>query len=247
MRLLLDVGNTRLKWGLREADRWLAQGAFAHDEAWDFGEVLPPPGRVSTAFGANVAGDAAVARLDTALAPWSLKTGWLQPTRRCCGVENGYLEVRQLGADRWAALIGAWQLHAGPCLVVTAGTATTVDVLDARGRFSGGLILPGMDLMKRALAGNTAQLPLADGRHVALPACTVDAIHMGCVNAQAGAIERMFRHVADLPGACCLINGGAAPVIAPALGVPCRLIDNLVLEGVAVADPASLPVRRQTG
>ncbi|MCB1960806.1 MAG: type III pantothenate kinase [Rhodocyclaceae bacterium] len=241
MRLLLDVGNTRLKWGLRAGARWLAQGAFAHDEAWDFAEVLPPPGPVTGAFGVNVAGAAAIERLDAALAPWSLVSDWLRPTRARCGVENGYVDVDQLGADRWAALIGAWNLHRGACLVVTAGTATTIDVLDADGHFTGGLIAPGMDLMKRALAGNTAQLPLADGRNVVRPTCTVDAIHMGCVHAQAGAIERMFRQIADQPGACCLINGGAAAMIAPALGIAWRQIDNLVLEGVAVADPGGAP------
>ncbi|MBT0959648.1 type III pantothenate kinase [Denitromonas iodatirespirans] len=235
MMLLLDVGNTRLKWGLREADRWLAQGAFAHDEAWDFSAVLPPPGQVAAVYGASVVSPELRARVAEALAPWGHVPQWLVPAREACGVRNSYEVPTRLGADRWAALIGARAHGAAPCLVVTAGTATTIDVLDADGVFRGGLIAPGVDLMRRALAGNTAQLPLVDGRIVDLPTCTADAIQMGCLHAQAGAIERMYRQVADLPGACCLLNGGAAAQIAPLLGIPWRQIDNLVLDGVAVA------------
>jgi len=234
MKLLLDVGNTRLKWGLFDAGQWLAQGAFAHDEAWTFEAVLPPVGQLAGAFGVTVAGEAAVQRLVAALAPWSISIEWMQPTAQAGGVTNGYA-VSQLGADRWAALIGARHLHPAATLVVTAGTATTIDVLRPDGYFAGGLIVPGVDLMKRALAGNTAQLPLADGVRVELPTRTIDAIHMGCLHAQAGAIERMFAQIADLPDALCLLNGGAAPLIAPLLRLPCRFADNLVLEGVAVA------------
>ncbi|MFV0663009.1 type III pantothenate kinase [Denitromonas sp.] len=234
MILLLDVGNTRLKWGLREGGQWLAQGAFAHDEAWTFDAVLPPPGRIDGVCGASVVSPELRQRVADALAAWGHAPQWLTPTRSCCGVRNSYVNPAQLGADRWAALIGAHAHGAAPCLVVTAGTATTIDVLDAEGVFRGGLIAPGVDLMRRALAGNTAQLPLADGGIVDLPTCTADAIMMGCLHAQAGAIERMYRQVAGLPGASCLLNGGAAAQIAPLLDVPLRLIDNLVLDGVAV-------------
>jgi type III pantothenate kinase len=234
MKLLLDVGNTRLKWGLFDAGHWLAQGAFAHDEAWTFDEVLPPVGQLAGALGVSVAGEAAVQRLVAALAPWSIDVTWMRPTAQAGGVTNGYA-VSQLGADRWAALMGAWSVHPAATLVVTAGTATTIDVLRPDGYFAGGLIVPGVDLMKRSLAGNTAQLPLGDGVRVDLPTRTIDAIHMGCLHAQAGAIERMFAQIADMPDALVLLNGGAAPLIAPLLRLPCKLVDNLVLEGVAVA------------
>ncbi len=234
MRLLLDVGNTRLKWGLHDDTGWVAQGAFTHKEAWNFVRTLPPQARVDDVCGVNVAGEAAAIHVGRALAPLKLATRWLRPCADCCGVHSRY-DITQLGADRWAALIGARHVHEGACLVVTAGTATTIDVLDHEGVFHGGVIAPGVDLMKQALAGNTAQLNLAVGHHVDLPTHTADAIHMGCLQAQAGAIERMFRHVAELPAACCLLGGGAAPLIAPLLGIPLRRIDNLVLEGVAIA------------
>jgi type III pantothenate kinase len=120
-----------------------------------------------------------------------------------------------------------------------AGTATTVDTLAGDGRFLGGLILPGLDLMRRALARDTAALPLAAGKYSAYPRCTDDAIISGCIEAQAGAIERACARLD--PGALCLLSGGAASTIGEHLKVPHRLIANLVLEGLlrlAVADPA---------
>lgn len=233
MRLLLDVGNTRLKWGLRNGQGWAAQGAFTHHEPWNFAQMLPPLGRIDAVCGVNVAGEQAATRVARAVAPLKLTPRWLRPTERSCGVVSRY-DNNQLGADRWAALIGARHVHTGAALVVTAGTATTIDVLDHHGVFHGGLIAPGIDLMKRALAGNTAQLRLAEGHRVDLPTCTADAIHMGCLHAQVGAIERMFRHVAKLPAAQCLLGGGAAQAIAHLLDIPLRRIDNLVLEGVAI-------------
>ena len=121
-----------------------------------------------------------------------------------------------------------------------AGTATTVDLLSREGDFLGGLILPGVALMQQALAQGTAQLPLADGRFALQPRRTVDAIHSGCLQAQAGAIERMFGQIAGAPHAVCLLSGGAADSLAGLLEIPLRRVDNLVLTGLgAVAGTAA--------
>jgi type III pantothenate kinase len=121
--------------------------------------------------------------------------------------------------------------------VVTAGTATTVDVLRGDGRFVGGVILPGLELMKRSLARDTAGLPLAKGRFAGEPRNTADAIETGCLLAQAGAIERAFATME--PGAACVLAGGSARRIARHLSIPVRLVDNLVLEGlVRIAEDA---------
>jgi type III pantothenate kinase len=134
------------------------------------------------------------------------------------------------------ALIAARQQHSGAALVVLAGTATTIDQLDASGRFCGGVILPGLDLMQRALARHTADLPLARGQFCATPTNTDDAIVSGARQATLGAIERLAAPLCRPASAdfCCLLSGGAAPQLAPHLDVPLRCIDNLVLEGLAV-------------
>jgi type III pantothenate kinase len=121
-------------------------------------------------------------------------------------------------------------------VVVGAGTATTVDLLSASGEFLGGLILPGYELMKRSLAQNTAGLPLVEGRRVDMPRNTADAIESGVAHAQAGAVERMHALLAGQAGplgqVACIVSGGAAPAVARGLGVPHRVVEHLVLDGV---------------
>jgi type III pantothenate kinase len=233
VRLLLDAGNTRLKWGLRAGGDWLGQGVVDYAQLAALTGVLPEAPRELPAFGVNVAGPAVAAAIANALAGSSLAPVWLQAQAEGGGVVSRYTDPGQLGADRWAALVGARTLHAGACLVVTAGTATTVDVLDAEGIFEGGLILPGFDLMRRALAGNTAGLGYAEGKVVEFPRNTADAIYAGCIHAQAGAVEHMFARLAERANALCLVSGGAAEVLAANLALPCRVVPNLVLEGLS--------------
>jgi len=230
MILAVDCGNSRLKWGLHENGGWRKTGAVPLSEmgrlekSW---RRLVPADKVVVA---DVAGRSVRNRLETLFARRSMVPAWVKAKRHECGVTNGYGRPDQLGPDRWAALIGAWSILRGPCLVVTAGTATTVDVLRGDGRFVGGVILPGLDLMKRSLTRGTAELPFARGRFSAEPRNTADAIETGCLLAQAGAIERAFATMEH--GAACVLAGGAARRIARHLNIPVRLVDNLVLEGL---------------
>lgn len=242
MILLVDAGNTRVKWAVLDGDAWLAQDALAHDAVSELRTVAAAHPGITRVFGANVAGSHIAAAIADALNTLSAPQ-WLQSSAQCCGVTNAYDNPGQLGCDRWAALVGARAKHAHACLVVNAGTATTVDVLDADGHFRGGIILPGDHLMRRSLAGNTAQLPFSEGRYTAAPRNTADAIASGCLNAQAGAIERMFRQIADEPGACCLLSGGGADTLADLLDIPLQRIDNLVLKGlatIAATEPSAI-------
>ena len=227
MILCLDAGNTRLKWALFDpGSGWNASGSLALSELDDL--KLPKADR---AVLSNVAGEEVGARVERALAGMPLFR--VSAKSEQCAVRNGYERPEQLGADRWAALIGARALHRGPALVVMAGTASTVDLLDEGGVFRGGLILPGLDLMRASLARSTAQLALLAGEFRELPANTADAIHSGCLAAQAGAIERQFERIAAEPNALCLLSGGAADHILPLLRLPVRHVENLVLEGLA--------------
>jgi type III pantothenate kinase len=152
------------------------------------------------------------------------------------GVVNGYRNPGQLGCDRFAAAIGAHALAPGRDLVVAnCGTATTIDAITADGRFLGGMILPGVGLMAASLARNTAQLPqIAQGGKLpdGFADNTDDAILSGCLAAQGGAIE----HACRRHGAAeCILSGGAAPWVAPALGVRYRQVENIVLIGLHAA------------
>ena len=167
--------------------------------------------------------------------PAGAQIEWFASTQVRAGVTNGYREPARLGCDRFAAAIGARALAPGQNLIVaTCGTATTVDAVNADGRFVGGMILPGLALMAASLAHNTAQLPqVAPGATPPLFGDnTQDAILSGVLSAQAGAIERA---VAGLGAATCIVSGGAAPHIAPALKVAHRMVDNIVLVGLHAA------------
>ncbi|MEW6373992.1 MAG: type III pantothenate kinase [Pseudomonadota bacterium] len=243
MRLLIDAGNTRVKWALAHPDAhagaWSASGAALHEGLAALGAEWQDAG-VTRAVVSNVAGPELRARLAALLG--SIEVDWFASSAERAGLVNGYREPQRLGCDRFAAAIGARALAPGQALVVaTCGTATTVDAVTADGRFAGGMILPGLALMAGALARNTAQLPQATPGAAPPPLFadnTNDAIVSGCLSAQAGAIERA---VAGHAGAACILSGGAAPYIAPALKVAHRLVDNIVLVGlhaVALADAA---------
>ncbi len=228
MILCLDAGNSRVKWGLHDGGRWRAQGVVAHDGVAHIGDQLPAaPHRVAACNVAGAPVGDAVARLAGRL---GIELQWLHASAAAAGVRNGYDRPGQLGADRWAAAIGARGLQAGAVVVVMAGTATTIDLLDADGLFRGGLILPGLDLMRSALARGTAGLPLAAGRYGAVPTNTDDAIVSGSLHATLGAITRMRAALGD--AAPVLVSGGHAPTLAALIDPPCRTVEHLVLEGL---------------
>lgn len=233
MILCLDAGNSRLKWGLHDLAGWQAKGALAHADIGTLAQSLPTQPRRIVAC--NVAGAAVGAQIEALASVLAVPFEWFRSGASAGGVVNGYDQPAQLGADRWAALIGARSLHPGAALVVMTGTATTVDCLDAAGVFRGGLILPGLDLMRRALARNTADLPEARGVYRPLPTNTDDAIVSGCLAATVGAIEFMAERACRPASAdfCCLLSGGAAAPLAPLITLPLRRVDNLVLEGLA--------------
>lgn len=234
MIVAIDAGNTRIKWGLHDGADWIARGALPTAEANRLAGISAAWPDGATVVACNVAGTGVEVAICSALAVRAMPPQWLRSSREICGVRNAYDEPDRLGADRWAALIGARGLTSGNALVVCAGTATTADWLDDQGTFRGGLILPGFELMRRSLAINTAQLPLAQGGFRPEPRNTMDAIVSGCLHAQIGAIERMYHGMGMSagPGAICLLTGGAAPFLIPHLSIPYRLVENLVLDGL---------------
>ncbi|GGE69949.1 type III pantothenate kinase [Massilia psychrophila] len=237
MLLLIDAGNTRIKWALAADDvplgQWSDSGAVTHAEL----NYLPASWRhagVTRAIVSNVAG--AKVRDQLQLMIPAVDVTWFASVFEMAGVRNGYRNPGQLGCDRFAAAIGARALEPDRALVVaTCGTATTIDALNLKGDFIGGMILPGLGLMAASLARNTAQLPMivASGATAAgFADNTDDAILSGCLSAQAGAIERAC---GLLGPSLCVLSGGAARYIAQALSTPYRMIDNIVLVGLHAA------------
>lgn len=242
MILVVDVGNSRMKWALHDARGWLAQGALPNQEIGTLAlrdwQNLPRPVR---AVGVNVAGEAARVRVEGQLARWRLPMEWLQAATAAAGVTNRYDKPTQLGPDRWASLVAARARalddprDTTACIVVNAGTAVTIDALDVDGVFQGGLILPGIRLMIDALAENTAALKVPPGTYAHFPTSTSDAIYAGAIHAICGAIELLRLKVRYEDALVrVFLSGGAAHELAPYVSGPLAVVDNLVLEGVVL-------------
>jgi len=235
MRVLaIDAGNTRIKWGLHDGEGWLVQDWIATARAGAIGARWVKLAPAQAAVGCNVAGEGVQRVLAAAARRLALPLRFVASRARQCGVVSSYDRPAQLGADRWAALIGAWGLFHGACVVVNVGTTMTVDALTGDGVFLGGMIVPGPDLMRSSLARNTAGLKPQAGKFAFFPARTADAMASGSINALAGAIERMQRFMREAGGPTPLVvlSGGAAEAVVPALNVPMEVVDNLVLEGL---------------
>ncbi len=235
MMLAIDAGNTRIKWGIRAAGTWSALGACATADSAGLADVFPGAAPYERILVANVAGPRIRADIQCALTGAAVAPEFIASRAAQCGVRSSYDEPDQLGCDRWAALIGAHRLFPGACLVVNAGTALTVDALTEDGLFLGGIIVPGMALMRRALDEHTAGLAERPGEIRYFPANTGDAIASGAAHACAGAIERMaaFMRASGHESLRVILSGGAADALTALLELDVERVDNLVLEGLA--------------
>jgi type III pantothenate kinase len=238
--LALDIGNTRLKWALFNGDTIIARGAMFIAELDQFLARADIAKLKPTAIaGSHVANAVTRRRIEDQLASIGHSVEWIESSARACGVINEYDEPARLGTDRWAALVAAWQRGLAPCLVVSAGTALTVDQLDERGHFLGGAIVAGYHAMLGGLAGNTAALSVDAGDWAANPRNTRDALATGAIDAMVGAIERGHarlaralreRGFANDPKI--VLTGGSAYRLADHLHGDKTVIETLALEGV---------------
>ena len=258
--LAVDIGNTRLKWALYEEARsgaaLLAQGAeflenIDHLAEGPWSQFAQAPQRM---LGCVVAGDALKRRVEEQMELWPhLPARWVVSRAQQAGVTNSYEMPSRLGADRWVAVIGARHrmlqaLQPGqaprPLVVVMVGTAVTVEAVDAKGNFLGGLILPGHGIMLRALESGTAGLHVPTGNVTAFPVNTSDALTSGGTYAIAGAVERMVRHVTQHCGQApqCMMTGGAGWKMAPHMETPFELVESLIFDGLlAIAQDTPVP------
>jgi type III pantothenate kinase len=247
MRLLLDIGNTRLKWA------WWDQalkpgGALVHTgrppravlEALDL--KLKP----DELWVASVAAPELRAAIgDWAQTRWGRVPHWVSSSATACGVRNAYAQPERLGVDRWLAMIGAWRRAQAAVYVVDAGTALTLDVVDAGGQHRGGLIAPGLETQRLSLRRGTQVRASDPGLGPGWLASDTDAaVSWGSLHGVLGLIERVLagishEHAAIVP----FITGGDAARLRPLLTGEWALAPDLVLEGLAcvAAESASTP------
>lgn len=237
--LLVDIGNSRIKWAQGEKGKLKIGRPFAThlpnltdrlDRLWS---DLPVPVCV---VASNVGGDVVRALMvDWIERRWGLGIHFVVPQSQAHGLINAYEEPTALGADRWVCLVAVRHSYPLPACIVDCGTAITIDVLDQSGRHLGGLIAPGLALMTRALANRAHGLRSVEGVYQGMLARnTAAAMLSGSRHAGVGLIERALRGVGDLL-ACkpdLLLTGGDADTIAAELSVPFTLVPDLVLQGL---------------
>jgi type III pantothenate kinase len=242
MILLLDIGNSALKWATWEdgiihpGERILLaqqQIPTIAEQQWS---GLKPPQRVIVASVAEESIGAALTKW--VKQAWDLAAEFVVPQSAAYAVTNAYVEPQQLGVDRWAALLAVRHRISEAACIVDCGTAITVDVLADDGEHLGGLIVPGLGLMREVLEQKTRIRLAGPGQnHVALLARdTVGAVNGGTLYAAVAFIDRVM---ADVASALALqpirvITGGDAQRLLPLLSGDYLHVPDLVLEGLAV-------------
>ncbi|MGV8990296.1 MAG: type III pantothenate kinase [Thiobacillus sp.] len=230
-RLLLDAGNTRLKWAVVEDGSWLEQGSTLYCDLLAFTRILDPH---TTCYIASVVRTQHEAQLTVLLESYSISPIWLTTESTFSDVSNTYLNPRQLGVDRWMGLLASRQRSQVATLVVSVGTAMTVDALSDEGEFLGGLIVPGMVMMQRALQQGTSNVAEVNGTLQAFPRTTADAVQSGIIAALCGAVQQQFVHLTEVAGKPprVILTGGDAEALLPFLDLQVELVPLLVLEGM---------------
>lgn len=248
MKLLFDIGNTRIKWALLDGVTLSEQRAFAHaqlDAAQLRAQLADVGDDVEQVLVANVAGTL-LATLITQLSleRWSVTPTFAATAQQCGAVRNAYAQPQTLGVDRWLALLGAYAMAPRAACIVDIGTAMTIDAIDDNGKHLGGLIVPGPSLMMDSLMQRTSDIAgFARWRNehpqqagVFFASDTRSCVYQGAQHATAAVIDAALAELSDFIGQTetrLLLTGGAGESIVPLLHAPVQLVPDLVLRGLA--------------
>ncbi|EIJ41375.1 pantothenate kinase, type III [Beggiatoa alba B18LD] len=244
MNLLIDIGNSCIKWASFQHNQLTAQQRCAYQkshvndafqQAW---QTFPPPTAI---WVSNVAGEeVATALQQWTQAQWGLTPQFAKSTAFAHGVTNAYQQPEKLGVDRWLGLMGAHHLIQDNLCVVDCGTAITIDMINQAGQHLGGLIVPGVITMHQALAKNAHALAsyvsiasnLQENR---LATDTHAGITLGTLYAVLGLIDYVMNRFEPTLGTLQLVlTGGSLPSLLPLLQRPYQHIPDLVLQGLTM-------------
>jgi len=235
MNLLVDIGNSRLKWGWAK-DRQIISGSPLINQQvnqatlHDLWRQIPEPDRLVVACVGARDQLEQVRKIAALLWP-AIKVTTVISQANAFGVINSYLQPEKLGVDRWLSLIAARKQYQNAICVVDCGTAITIDLLAADGHHQGGFIAPGLTLMKKSLAEGTCKLSFDNTEHDFEPANNTEAaIYNGTLAACCGLIEHVLSAQAE--NIRLILTGGDALTIAGQLDVVSVIDQDLVLRGL---------------
>jgi pantothenate kinase, type III len=241
MNFLIDMGNTRLKWAITTSGQIIPGQPLMNDrinrveliKLW--GGKYRPRRLVIACVGANRLLDLVQS---VAHEIWlDIEIIQAKSQAQAFGVINAYPQPEKLGVDRWLSLVAAWQKYRSPACIVDCGTAITVDLIDAEGKHRGGLISPGLTLMRKSLGQETEALPFTETnpafnrtRQPSLANNTESAINSGVLIAAIGLIEHVLSKQAK--NTRLILTGGDAELIAGHLTTAFIVEPDLVLRGL---------------
>ena len=238
--LLLDAGNSQLKWA------WVTNGVLGSVEHAPYRDLstLGESWRQHGSAADQIIGCAVCGEIKKALVAAQLPNNieWLPSMAQGLGVRNHYRNPAEHGADRWFNALGSRRFSRHACVVVSCGTAVTIDALSHDDHYLGGTIMPGFHLMKEAMALKTANLNRPIGKVYPFPTTTANALASGMMDAVCGSILLMHARLQEKTGEerpvdVVLTGGGAAKVAqnlpqAFILDNTVKIVDNLVLYGL---------------
>lgn len=251
--LLVDIGNTRIKWARASNGRVGRQHAAAH-AGWrvlDFARRIIGSARgIDRIVAVSVAGTRVDGAFAAAARSAGLRVEFVSSQRRLAGVTTKYVDPWRLGTDRLVAVIGAYELSKGrAACVIDVGTTLTVDLVDGRGVHRGGAIVPAPQLMVDSLLRNTSGiLKRARGASVApilFARTTRDAIEQGTRYAAAAVIDRAVAEAKQLlrTNPVVFLTGGASSPLRAVLQSRHISVPDLVLRGLAVIASSSESIK----
>lgn len=246
MILLIDIGNTRLKWATLEAGQLIPGGSLLYKDIptddilwqnWAF-PVAPEAVFISSVSSKGVV----KAFKQTFLEHWAVEPIRIQSEEISCGVINAYDSPSKLGTDRWLGVIAAHALYEGPSVVIDLGTASTVDLVSETGQHLGGLIVPGLTMMKSSLMKSTAQVSLDEAElsseswNSLLAGNTLEAVEGGAIFATVSFIDRVVSELEAemMTSLTRIITGGDCLSIEPLLEEDYHIEPNWILKGMQV-------------
>ena len=242
MNLLIDLGNSRLKWAQQAPGLWRTEAApLDKDMPSLIGRLWRDMAAPQKIVLCSVSTSERMHALERWIqARWSVTPRVVRTQAEQLGVQNRYRQPEQLGVDRWVALIGARGLTTSAACVVDCGTAVTVDALSADGEFLGGAVFPGLRLLRNSLVQGTAGIPATEGDATdCLARSTADGVAAGTLFGLAGAVERLIDEYRHSLGETTrvFLTGGDAPALSARLRAAHTPVPDLVLKGLArIAD-----------
>lgn len=236
--LLIDLGNTRLKWRDWDGQSLGPVVTSPHQQGQlgpDFMAALAKREAPGAAVVSCVARPTLRKALLDALTHAAIESDWPLSPSHGLGLTNSYTQPERLGVDRFLALAAAYAKSGKACCVIDIGTATTVDLCDDNGHHQGGLIAPGPVPLSQALRQQTA-LPHADNQlpeSLGWAANTEQALQLGALHTACGFIERSFKLAHQQLGCeFAWLTGGGAALLAPYLDIPIQRDDDLIFDGL---------------